>query len=57
MASRWRRNHNRRVNLKHIVALEWRASGDFEIRLDSGETVSGSRRFKAAMAGIAGGAA
>lgn len=47
-------HRGRLVNLKRVVALEWRASGDFEIRLDSGETVAGSRRFKAAMAGIAG---
>jgi len=47
-------HRGRLVNLKHVVALEWRASGDFELRLDSGETVAGSRRFKAAVAGIAG---
>jgi DNA-binding LytR/AlgR family response regulator len=49
-------HRSRLVNLKRIVALEWRASGDFEIRLDSGETVTGSRRFKTAMARIAAGA-
>jgi DNA-binding LytR/AlgR family response regulator len=47
-------HRSRLVNLRRIVALEWRASGDFELRLDSGETVAGSRRFKAAVAGIAG---
>jgi DNA-binding LytR/AlgR family response regulator len=47
-------HRGRLVNLKRVVALEWRASGDFELRLDSGETVAGSRRFKAAVAGIAG---
>jgi len=47
-------HRSRLVNLKRIVALEWRASGDFEIRLDTGETVAGSRRFKAAVAKIAG---
>jgi hypothetical protein len=36
-----------------VVALEWRAAGDFEVRLDSGETYAGSRRFKAAVAAIA----
>jgi DNA-binding LytR/AlgR family response regulator len=46
-------HRSRLVNLKRVVALEWRASGDFELRLDSGETVTGSRRFKAAVAGIA----
>jgi DNA-binding LytR/AlgR family response regulator len=47
-------HRSRLVNLKRVVALEWRASGDFELRLDSGETIAGSRRFKAAVAGIAG---
>jgi DNA-binding LytR/AlgR family response regulator len=46
-------HRGRLVNLKRIVALEWRASGDFEVRLDTGETVAGSRRFKAAVAAIA----
>jgi DNA-binding LytR/AlgR family response regulator len=46
-------HRSRLVNPKRIVALQWRASGDFELRLDSGETVAGSRRFKAAVAGIA----
>jgi len=41
-------HRSRLVNLKRIVALKWRASGDYEIRLDTGETVAGSRRFKAA---------
>jgi hypothetical protein len=45
-------HRSRLVNLKRVVALEWRASGDFELRLDSGETVAGSRRFKAAVAGM-----
>lgn len=42
-------HRSRLVNPKRIVALEWRASGDFEVRLDTGETVAGSRRFKAAV--------
>ena len=45
-------HRSRLVNLKRIVALQWRPSGDFEIRLDTGETVPGSRRFKSAVAGI-----
>jgi len=45
-------HRSRLVNLKRIVALEWRTSGDFELRLDNGETIVGSRRFKAAVAGI-----
>jgi DNA-binding LytR/AlgR family response regulator len=46
-------HRSRLVNLKRIVALQWRPSGDFEVRLDTGETVPGSRRFKTAVAGIA----
>ncbi|SHL59307.1 transcriptional regulator, LytTR family [Bradyrhizobium lablabi] len=46
-------HRSRLINLKRIVALQWRPSGDFEVRLDTGETVPGSRRFKAAVAGIA----
>lgn len=46
-------HRSRLLNLKRIVALQWRPSGDFEVRLDTGETVAGSRRFKAAVAGIA----
>jgi hypothetical protein len=46
-------HRSRLLNLKRIVALQWRPSGDFEIRLDTGESVCGSRRFKAAVAGIA----
>lgn len=45
-------HRGRLLNLGRIVALEWRASGDFELRLDTGETVVGSRRFKAAVANI-----
>lgn len=45
-------HRSRLVNPRRIVALQWRPSGDFEIRLDSGESVCGSRRFKAAVAGI-----
>jgi hypothetical protein len=47
-------HRSRLVNPKRIVALEWRASGDFEIRLDTGETIAGSRRFKAAVMAMAG---
>jgi hypothetical protein len=46
-------HRTRLVNLKRIVALQWRQSGDFEIRLDTGETVACSRRFKGAVAEIA----
>ncbi len=46
-------HRTRLVNLKRIVALEWGPSGDFKIRLDSGEIVPGSRRFKSAIEGLA----
>jgi hypothetical protein len=46
-------HRTRLINPKRIVALEWGPSGDFKVRLDSGETVQGSRRFKSAVAGLA----
>ena len=46
-------HRSRLINLKRVVALQWRPSGDFELRLDSGEIVVGSRRYKAAVAGLA----
>ncbi len=45
-------HRTRLVNLKRVVALEWGASGDFELRLDTGERIAGSRRFKDAVAGL-----
>jgi hypothetical protein len=45
-------HRTRLVNLKRIVALEWGPSGDFELKLDTGEVVAGSRRFKDAVAGL-----
>ena len=46
-------HRSRLVNRKRIVALQWRPSGDFEVRLDTGETIPGSRRFKAAVDDLA----
>jgi hypothetical protein len=46
-------HRTRLINLKRIVALEWRQSGDFDVRLDTGETVACSRRFKTAVAHLA----
>ena len=46
-------HRTRLINRKRIVALEWGPSGDFKIRLDSGEIVPGSRRFKSAITGLA----
>jgi DNA-binding LytR/AlgR family response regulator len=45
-------HRTRLINLQRIVSVQWRPSGDFEVRLDSGEIAFGSRRFKAAVAGI-----
>jgi DNA-binding LytR/AlgR family response regulator len=45
-------HRTRLVNIKRIIAIAWRPSGDFDLRLDNGETVAGSRRFKASVAGI-----
>jgi hypothetical protein len=45
-------HRTRLVNVKRMVAVKWRPSGDFEVRLDTGEVLAGSRRFKAAVAGI-----
>ena len=47
-------HRTRLINLKRVVALESRPSGDFDIRLDSGEVVVGSRRFRNAVANIGG---
>jgi LytTr DNA-binding domain len=40
------------LNPRRIVALERRPSGDFEVRLDTGDVVLGSRRFKDVVARI-----
>jgi DNA-binding LytR/AlgR family response regulator len=45
-------HRTRLVNVKRIVAVTWRQSGDFDLGLDNGETIAGSRRYKAAVAGI-----
>jgi DNA-binding LytR/AlgR family response regulator len=45
-------HRTRLVNVKRIIAVTWRPSGDFDLRLDNGETIAGSRRYKAAVAAI-----
>ena len=45
-------HRSKRINVKRIVAL-WRPAGEFEIRLDGGEIVTGSRRFKRVVSEIA----
>jgi DNA-binding LytR/AlgR family response regulator len=42
----------RLVNLKRINGLELHPSGDFELNLDNGEVVAGSRRYRSAVASI-----
>jgi hypothetical protein len=45
-------HRTRLINLKRVVAISGRPSGDFELRLDTGETIVGSRRYRGAVAGI-----
>jgi DNA-binding LytR/AlgR family response regulator len=45
-------HRTRLVNVKRIVAVTWRQSGDFDLGLDNGETIAGSRRYKAAVTGF-----
>jgi DNA-binding LytR/AlgR family response regulator len=45
-------HRTRLVNVNRIVAVTWRQSGDFDLRLDNGETIAGSRRYKAAVASV-----
>jgi DNA-binding LytR/AlgR family response regulator len=47
-------HRTRLINLQHIVAITWRKSGDFELSLDTGETIVGSRRHKESIAAISG---
>jgi hypothetical protein len=42
-------HRTRLVNLDRVVEVVPRPSGDFELRLDTGETVAGSRRYRAAI--------
>jgi hypothetical protein len=45
-------HRTRLVNHKRIVGIVSRASGDFELRLDSGDVLPGSRRYKSAVSGL-----
>jgi DNA-binding LytR/AlgR family response regulator len=47
-------HRTRLVNLNHAVAVEPRPSGDFALRMDTGETLVGSRRYKEAVARLRG---
>jgi len=47
-------HRTRLANLNHAVAVAQRPSGDFELRMDTGETLIGSRRYRQAVAGLRG---
>jgi hypothetical protein len=47
-------HRTRLVNLNHVIAVEPRPSGDFALRMDTGETLVGSRRYRKAVAGLRG---
>jgi DNA-binding LytR/AlgR family response regulator len=38
-------HRTRLIDPKRIVAIGWRKSGDFELRLDSGDSIVGSRNY------------
>jgi hypothetical protein len=45
-------HRTRLVNLTRVSALKTGANGDFELTLDTGQTISGSRRYRGAVASI-----
>ena len=45
-------HRTRLVNVQRVVAVIWRPSGDFDLRPDNGEMITGRRRYKASVAGI-----
>jgi DNA-binding LytR/AlgR family response regulator len=47
-------HRTRLINLKKVVAINWGKSGDFELRLETGESIAGSRRYRGSVAGISG---
>ena len=42
------------VNTNRIATIEQRPNGDFALRMDNGETITGSRRYKDAVFAISG---
>lgn len=46
-------HRTRMVNLHRVVGVMPRPSGDFELRLDNGDTVMGSRRYRSAIGRLA----
>jgi DNA-binding LytR/AlgR family response regulator len=48
-----RRVHRTKLaNLNHVVAIELKPAGDFILRMDNDEVISGSRRYRDALAGM-----
>ena len=47
-------HRTRLVNLNHVIAVEPRPSGDFALRMDTGEILIGSRRYRDTVAGLRG---
>jgi hypothetical protein len=45
-------HRTRLVNTSRIAAIEPRPNGDFSLRMDNGETIAGSRRYKDAIVAI-----
>jgi hypothetical protein len=45
-------HRTRLVNLSRVTGLKAGPNGDFELRLDTGESISGSRRYRDALASI-----
>ncbi len=46
-------HRTRMVNLHRVIGVKPRPSGDFELRLDNGDSVTGSRRYRAALGHLA----
>jgi DNA-binding LytR/AlgR family response regulator len=49
-------HRTRLVNMMRVVAIETRSNGDFVAKMDTGETIAGSRRYRDAVAAIKGAA-
>ena len=47
-------HRTRLVNVTRVVAIEMRSNGDFVARMDTGEMIAGSRRYRDAVAAIKG---
>jgi len=45
-------HRTRLVNLNRVIAMALKPSGDFELTFDTGQTVTGSRRYRSAIAAI-----